>query len=54
MDANGAKRTLADFKGRAVVLNLWATWCVPCRAEMPALDALQAQVPEGRVSRWWR
>jgi thiol-disulfide isomerase/thioredoxin len=43
MDADGAKRTLADFKGRAVVLNLWATWCVPCRAEMPALDALQAQ-----------
>ncbi len=43
MDANGAKRTLADFRGRAIVLNLWATWCVPCRAEMPALDALQAQ-----------
>jgi thiol-disulfide isomerase/thioredoxin len=40
-DANGAKLTLADFKGRALVLNLWATWCVPCRAEMPALDALQ-------------
>ncbi len=42
-DANGAKLTLADFRGRAVLLNLWATWCVPCRAEMPALDALQAQ-----------
>ena len=42
-DASGARRTLADFKGRALVLNLWATWCVPCRAEMPALDALQAQ-----------
>ena len=41
LDASGARRTLADFKGRAVVLNLWATWCVPCRAEMPALDALQ-------------
>ena len=37
-----AKLTLADFKGRAVLLNLWATWCVPCRAEMPALDRLQA------------
>ena len=35
--------TLADFKGRALVLNLWATWCVPCRAEMPALDHLQAE-----------
>ena len=37
-----AKLTLADFKGRAVLLNLWATWCIPCRAEMPALDRLQA------------
>ena len=36
------KVTLADFKGRAMLLNLWATWCVPCREEMPALDRLQA------------
>jgi thiol-disulfide isomerase/thioredoxin len=41
--ADGAKLTLADFRGRAVLLNLWATWCVPCRAEMPALDRLQAR-----------
>jgi len=40
--ADGSKATLADFRGRAVLLNLWATWCVPCRAEMPALDRLQA------------
>ena len=33
--------TIADFKGRTILLNLWATWCVPCRAEMPALDRLQ-------------
>lgn len=33
--------TLADFKGKTVLLNLWATWCAPCREEMPALDALQ-------------
>jgi thiol-disulfide isomerase/thioredoxin len=39
---DGSKTSLADFRGRAVLLNLWATWCVPCRAEMPALDALQA------------
>ncbi len=39
---DGGKVTLADFRGRAVLLNLWATWCVPCRAEMPALDRLQA------------
>src|SRR5271156_6773861 len=40
---DGKKLTLADFKGRALLLNLWATWCVPCRAEMPALDRLQAK-----------
>jgi thiol-disulfide isomerase/thioredoxin len=39
---DGGKLTLADFKGRSVVLNLWATWCAPCRAEMPALDRLEA------------
>ncbi|MCI0600976.1 MAG: TlpA family protein disulfide reductase [Beijerinckiaceae bacterium] len=39
--ADGAKASLADFKGRTVLLNLWATWCVPCRLEMPALDRLQ-------------
>ncbi len=40
---DGSKATLADFRGRAVLLNLWATWCVPCRTEMPTLDRLQAQ-----------
>jgi thiol-disulfide isomerase/thioredoxin len=39
---DGGKLRLADFHGRAVLVNLWATWCVPCRAEMPALDRLQA------------
>lgn len=39
---DGGKLTLADFKGRPILLNLWATWCIPCRAEMPALDRLQA------------
>jgi thiol-disulfide isomerase/thioredoxin len=41
-DANGNPTTLADFKGKTVLLNLWATWCAPCREEMPALDRLQA------------
>ena len=35
-------QNLADFKGRVILLNIWATWCVPCRKEMPALDRLQA------------
>jgi len=43
-DAQGRDRTLADWRGRTVLLNLWATWCVPCRREMPALDALEAKL----------
>jgi thiol-disulfide isomerase/thioredoxin len=35
---------LSDFKGKTVLLNLWATWCAPCRKEMPALDKLQAEL----------
>lgn len=42
IDAEGHWRSLADFRGRVVLLNLWATWCVPCRKEMPTLDRLQA------------
>ena len=38
--ADGSAQSLADYAGRAVVLNLWATWCVPCVREMPALDDL--------------
>jgi thiol-disulfide isomerase/thioredoxin len=43
-DAAGTEKTLADWKGRTVLLNLWATWCVPCRKEMPALAALQQKL----------
>lgn len=43
-DGDGNELTLADFKGRVVLLNLWATWCAPCREEMPALDALEAEL----------
>ena len=42
-DVDGNEVTLADFKGEVVVLNLWATWCAPCRREMPSLDRLQAK-----------
>jgi thiol-disulfide isomerase/thioredoxin len=41
-NAGGKRLTLADFRGRVVLLNIWATWCGPCRAEMPSLDRLQA------------
>ncbi len=41
---DGTPTSLADFRGRAVLVNLWATWCVPCRKEMPALNALQAKL----------
>jgi thiol-disulfide isomerase/thioredoxin len=43
-DGSGAAKTLADWQGRTVLLNLWATWCVPCRKEMPSLDALQTKL----------
>ena len=43
-DASGKRLTLDSWRGRTVLLNLWATWCVPCRKEMPALDALQQRL----------
>ena len=43
-DRNGLKRSLASFRGKVVLLNVWATWCAPCRAEMPTLDRLQGQL----------
>jgi thiol-disulfide isomerase/thioredoxin len=44
VNGDGEATTLADFHGRIVLLNVWATWCVPCRKEMPALDRLQASL----------
>jgi thiol-disulfide isomerase/thioredoxin len=43
-DAAGKPRKLSDWRGKTVLVNLWATWCVPCRKEMPALDGLQAKL----------
>ncbi len=43
-DGQGKKRTLADFRGKVVLLNVWATWCGPCRKEMPTLDRLQQRL----------
>ncbi|MER8576591.1 TlpA family protein disulfide reductase [Mesorhizobium sp. M1338] len=43
-DGDGQPKTLADFSGKVVLLNIWATWCAPCRKEMPTLDRLQAKL----------
>jgi thiol-disulfide isomerase/thioredoxin len=43
-DADGKPKKLSDFRGRTLLVNLWATWCAPCKAEMPALDRLQARL----------
>ncbi len=43
-DADGKPKKLSDWHGKTVLVNLWATWCVPCRKEMPALDSLQTKL----------
>jgi thiol-disulfide isomerase/thioredoxin len=43
-DATGAERSLKQWKGKTVLLNLWATWCAPCRKEMPGLSRLQSEL----------
>jgi thiol-disulfide isomerase/thioredoxin len=45
-DLQGATRLLAEWQGRPMVLNFWATWCAPCVKEMPELDALQKEFPQ--------
>ncbi len=47
-DREGRPRTLADWSGKALIVNFWATWCAPCRREIPLLEELQARYgPEG-------
>jgi thiol-disulfide isomerase/thioredoxin len=50
LDAEGRERTPADFTGQGLVLNLWATWCAPCVAEMPALAKLAAALAGERIA----
>ena len=47
-DGAGKERTMADWRGRVVLLNIWATWCLPCRKEMPGLERLQAELGSDR------
>ncbi len=49
-DAEGASHDLSLFRGKLVVLNLWATWCGPCRHEMPTLDQLEGEIGGDRVA----
>jgi thiol-disulfide isomerase/thioredoxin len=49
-DASGRQLSLADFRGQVVLLNFWATWCVPCVQEMPSLDRLQAKLGSRRFT----
>lgn len=48
-DLDGNEHTIADWRGRGVVLNFWATWCAPCVEEMPALDALNARLADDAI-----
>jgi thiol-disulfide isomerase/thioredoxin len=49
-DANGKQVKLADFRGRYVLLNLWATWCGPCIEELPSLAHLRTEVPQNQIA----
>jgi thiol-disulfide isomerase/thioredoxin len=50
VDSGGNAVKLADFRGRYVLVNLWATWCGPCITELPALSRLNAELPQDRVT----
>ena len=46
-DAVGAVHRLADYRGKVVLLNFWATWCEPCLEELPSIERLRASLPDG-------
>ena len=43
-DSEGNKYSISDFRGKFILMNFWATWCLPCRVEMPSLDNLQSEM----------
>jgi len=45
-DLQGKRHTLSDYRGKVVVLNVWATWCYPCRMEMPSMEALHQKLKD--------
>lgn len=48
LDSHPRAKSLADYRGQVVLLNVWATWCLPCRVEMPSIEKLhQAYAPKG-------
>ncbi len=44
VDLEGAQRSLGEFQGKVVLLNIWATWCPPCREEMPSMERLYQEI----------
>ncbi len=46
VDVEGKHHRLADYRGKAVVVNFWATWCAPCREEMPSMEALRVAMKD--------
>ncbi len=50
IDAAGQTRTLADYRGKVVAVHFWATWCFPCRDEMPTMDAMQREIGADRLA----